>query len=229
MVGEIRDLETARMAVQAALTGHLVFSTLHTNDAPSAPARLVDMGIEPFLVSAALIGVMAQRLVRVICSKCKEPYRPSLAVLERWGLGDRKESLVVYRGRGCQECKGTGFYGRTGIFELMTIDDELREMITSGAPPLVLRRKACEKGMRLLWRDGRKKVLKGITTFEEVARVCEEIELRSEPGLIEAKPYIKPLEKIEAKEVGALKEIKVEAKDLEEYRKKIARWLSGEK
>ena len=225
MVGEIRDLETARMAVQAALTGHLVFSTLHTNDAPSAVARLVDMGVENFLVAASLIGVMAQRLVRVICPNCKEAYRPSKAVLKRWGLEDR-EDLIVYRGRGCPECKGTGFKGRTGIFELMVVDDELREMINEGASTVALRKKAQEKGMRLLWEDGREKVLRGITTFEEVARVCEEqVELK--PVKVEVKPYVTVKEEI--MKVKKPQEVKVDTHALEEYRKRIARWLSGKR
>ncbi len=224
MVGEIRDLETARMAIQAALTGHLVFSTLHTNDAPSAVARLVDMGVENFLVAASLIGVMAQRLVRVICPKCKEPYQPSPAVLKKWGLEDRK-NLVVYRGKGCPECKGTGYKGRTGIFELMIVDDELREMINQGASTVALRKKAQEKGMRLLWEDGREKVLRGITTFEEVARVCEEqVELK--PVKVEVKPHV-TVEESKFKKVTKPTEIKVDTQALEEYRARIARWLSG--
>ncbi len=223
MVGEIRDLETARMAVQAALTGHLVFSTLHTNDAPSAVARLVDMGVEAFLVSASLIGVMAQRLIRIICSKCKESYKPSKAVLKKWGLEDKKD-IVVYRGRGCDECKGTGYHGRTGIFELMTVSDEMKEMIISGASTGVLRSKAKEYGMRLLWEDGREKVLKGITTFEEVARVCEErIELKEEKETELAERYVEKKEEPAPKEKPT--EIKVDTKELEEYRSRIARWL----
>lgn len=225
MVGEIRDLETARMAIQAALTGHLVFSTLHTNDASSSITRLIDMGIEPFLVSASLIGVMAQRLVRVICPKCKQSYKPSAAVLKKWGLEDKAEHLV-YRGLGCEECKNTGFYGRTGIFELMSIDDEIKEMIISGLPISELKKKACQKGMKLLWNDGREKVLKGITTFEEVARVCEEIKLEPLTEVAEAKVYLKPqLEKVK-KEKTPPQKMEVDDRELEEYRIKMARWLS---
>ncbi|RKY40717.1 MAG: type II secretion system protein GspE [Candidatus Omnitrophota bacterium] len=225
MVGEIRDLETARMAVQAALTGHLVFSTLHTNDAPSAVARLVDMGVENFLVAASLIGIMAQRLVRVICPNCKEAYQPSKAVLKRWGL-EGKENVVVYRGRGCPECKGTGFRGRTGMFELMVVDDELREMINQAASTVALRKKAQEKGMQLLWEDGREKVLRGITTFEEVARVCEEqVELK--PVKVEVKPHVTIKEEI--MKVKKPQEVKVDTHALEEYQRRIARWLSGKK
>jgi len=222
MVGEIRDLETARMAVQAALTGHLVFSTLHTNDAPSAVARLVDMGVERFLVAASLIGVMAQRLVRLICPKCKEPYTPSKAVLKKWKLEDRG-NITVYRGKGCAECKGTGYKGRTGIFELMVVDDEIRELINQGASTVVLRKKAQEKGMRLLWEDGREKVLKGLTTFEEVARVCEE-QVEIKPVETEVKPYIA----VQKEVTKATKptEIKIDTQALEEYKTRIMRWLS---
>ncbi|MCM8800670.1 MAG: Flp pilus assembly complex ATPase component TadA [Candidatus Omnitrophica bacterium] len=224
MVGEIRDLETAIISIQAALTGHLVLSTLHTNDAPSAVTRLVNMGVEPYLISACLIGVMAQRLVRVICDNCKEPYTPSKALLERWGLSG-KENLILYRGRGCEQCRGTGYKGRTGIFELMIIDDELREMIISQASTVALRKKAQEKGMRLLAEDGVSKVLAGITTIEEVARVCEEqVELRP---LTEAKAEASPAEpQIPPKEKPAITPVRVDASQLEEYQKRIANWLS---
>jgi type II secretory ATPase GspE/PulE/Tfp pilus assembly ATPase PilB-like protein len=173
MVGEIRDLETAVIAVQAALTGHLVFSTLHTNDAPSAITRLVNMGVEPFLISACLIGVMAQRLVRKICDSCKEPYQPSKVVLEKWGLANAAH-VTLYHGKGCDSCKGTGYRGRAGIFELMVISDEMREMIVQQASALALRKKAQENGMKLLSEDGLAKVLAGVTTLEEISRVSAE-------------------------------------------------------
>ncbi len=173
MVGEIRDLETAVIAVQAALTGHLVFSTLHTNDAPSAVTRLVNMGVEPFLISACLIGVMAQRLVRKICEGCKEPYQPSKVILEKWGL-TATPNVTLYHGKGCDNCKGTGYRGRAGIFELMVISDEMREMIVQQASALALRKKAQENGMKLLGEDGLAKVLSGITTIEEISRVSSE-------------------------------------------------------
>ncbi|MFH1767704.1 MAG: GspE/PulE family protein [Candidatus Omnitrophota bacterium] len=227
MVGEIRDLETARMAVQAALTGHLVFSTLHTNDAPGAIARLVDMGVEPFLISASLIGVMAQRLVRLVCPKCKYSYRPSKATLKKWSLENQSE-VEGFRGKGCEECKGTGFSGRTGIFELMTVDDEMKEMIINSASSVAIKKKAREIGMRVLSEDGRDKVLKGVTTFEEIARVCEDrVEMKEKPVVVEAKPYVKPAadeEPIEGKQVPH--RIVVPEKDLEEYRARIARWLN---
>lgn len=226
MVGEIRDSETAQIAIQAALTGHLVLSTLHTNDAPSAITRLVNMGIESFLISASLIGVMTQRLVRLICAHCKEPYEPTKSVLTKLSLPDKK-GLVLYHGRGCDYCKGTGYYGRTGIFELMTIDDEIKEMIIAGASTITLRNKAQEKGMRLLREDGVAKVLAGITTFEEVARVCEEqVELKPEAETVEIKPFVPPT----LSERRIVPE-KVELKDQEvqDYEKRIANWLSRKK
>lgn len=221
MVGEIRDLETAVIAVQAALTGHLVFSTLHTNDAPSAVTRLINMGIEPFLISACLIGVMAQRLVRLICENCKESYEPSRALLKKWGL-EEKGSIILYRGKGCEQCKGTGYRGRSGVYELMTIDDELKEMIISEASTVTLRKKAQEKGMRLLGEDGVAKALGGKTTIEEVSRVCEErAEIKTTPGVTEVHPFIKPM--FEEKVPGSPEGVKVT--DLEEYQKRIASWL----
>jgi type IV pilus assembly protein PilB len=218
MVGEIRDLETAIIAIQAALTGHLVFSTLHTNDAPSAVTRLVNMGVESFLISAALIGVMAQRLVRVICEHCKEEYAPSKALADKWGIS-LKNHPVLYRGKGCDHCKGTGFRGRTGIFELMVIDDELREMVISGASTITLRKRAQEKGMQLLSQDGMLKVIAGITTIEEIARVCEEhIDLKPVVEEVELKPIIGSLK-------PAAKQVQVKESEIAAYQNKIASWL----
>jgi len=225
MVGEIRDLETARLAVQAALTGHLVFSTLHTNDAPSAVIRLLDMGVEQFLVSSSLIGVMAQRLIRVICDSCKEAYVPSKALIKKWKLEDRGK-VEAYQGKGCDKCKGTGFKGRTGLYELMSVDDEVKEMITDNASLIALQNKAYEKGMITLWEDGREKVLKGITTFEEVARVCEQrVELKKETKVEEPKPYVKPSQETQiAKPVAG--KVDVDTQDLQAYSSRITRWLS---
>jgi type IV pilus assembly protein PilB len=232
MVGEIRDLETAVIAVQAALTGHLVFSTLHTNDAPSAITRLVNMGIEPFLISASLIGILAQRLVRVVCEDCKGPYEPSKATLEKWGLKNRQD-VTFYRGRGCEACKDTGYRGRTGIFELMTVDDEIREMIIASASTVALRKRAQEKGMRLLREDGLQKALTGITSIEEVARVCEEqVEVKAVSTEEEVQPFVKPALEIrsEAERVRPqAPKVTFEARDLEEYQKRIASWLSQKK
>jgi type II secretory ATPase GspE/PulE/Tfp pilus assembly ATPase PilB-like protein len=224
MVGEIRDLETAVIAVQAALTGHLVFSTLHTNDAPSTITRLINMGVEPFLISACLIGVMAQRLVRVICDKCKESYEPSRALLMKWGLTG-KEGIRLYRGKGCDACKGTGYRGRTGIFELMVVDDELKEMIIAEASTVALKKKAQEKGLRILGEDGVAKALAGLTTIEEVSRVCEErAEIKTAPATAEVKPFVGPAGYEERIEAGKKAELK--PTDLQEYQKKIASWLS---
>ncbi len=226
MVGEIRDLETARLAIQSALTGHLVFSTLHTNDSAAAIIRLVDMGIENFLVAASLVGVMAQRLVRTICPRCKEPYQPSAATLKKWGLEEKKD-LVVYKGKGCNECKGTGFKGRTGIYELMEINDAVREMVTQGCSTVALRKEAQKNGTQLLWQDGREKVLRGVTTFEEVARVCEEqVELKAVHT--DVTPNVKVKEEINTAEpVIKPREVKVDNKALEDYQTRMTRWLSG--
>jgi len=174
MVGEIRDAETASIAIQSALTGHLVLSTLHTNDAPSTITRLINMGIEPFLVSASLICIMAQRLVRLICESCKVWYDPSPALLRRLKLQSSADApLKMAKGAGCPQCKGTGFRGRSAIVEMMVLDDELRELIISNPSVGKLREAACAKGMRLLWEEGMAKVLAGATTVEEVLRVAE--------------------------------------------------------
>ncbi len=176
MVGEIRDFETAEIAIHAALTGHLVFSTLHTNDAAGAITRLLDMGVEPYLASSAVIGIMAQRLVRTICPRCRESYTPTPESLAEVGLepSDLKEG-ILWRGRGCPSCLDTGYWGRTGIFELLVVDDEIREMITNKKEANVIKQKAVSKGMTTLQKAGVEKVLSGITTLEEVLRVTQEI------------------------------------------------------
>jgi len=169
LVGEIRDKETAEIAVQAALTGHLVFSTLHTNDAPSAIARLIDIGVQPFLVSSSIQAVMAQRLVRRVCTNCKEPYKPKAVELRAVGLTEEEVSHVTfYRGTGCGECSNTGFKGRVGIFELMEMDATLRDMAFNKASTNRLRDQAVASGMRTLLQDGVRKALQGVTTIEEV-------------------------------------------------------------
>jgi len=175
LVGEIRDLEVAQVAIQAALTGHLVFSTLHTNDAPSAITRLIDMGVKPFLVTNSVQAVMAQRLVRVICPDCKEPYADNdPRVLRMLGFGqDEMEGLTFYRGRGCTACVGTGYRGRQGIFELMEMDNALRELAFNRASLSELRRAAIATGMNTLLQDGRDKVRAGITTAEELVRITQ--------------------------------------------------------
>jgi len=176
MVGEIRDLETAEIAIHAALTGHLVFSTLHTNDSFGALTRLVDMGIEPFLVSSSVIAVMAQRLVRRVCSACREPYFPNDEELREIGV-TRAEAEVgqVFRpGPGCPQCKQTGYRGRAGIHELLVIDDDVRGEIMKNADAATIRRQATARGMATLRADGARKVVEGLTTIEEVLRVTQE-------------------------------------------------------
>ena len=175
LVGEIRDLDTAEIAVQASLTGHLVFSTLHTNDAASAVTRLMDMGIEPYLISSSLVAVLAQRLVRTICPHCKTSYTPSDNELMQIGLtreelGDKK----FYKGTGCEHCMNTGYSGRTGIFELFIVSDEIKALINKKESATEIRKQAVENGMILLKRDGVQRVLDGITTVEEVLRVTQE-------------------------------------------------------
>jgi general secretion pathway protein E len=175
MVGEIRDLETAEIAIQASLTGHLVFSTLHTNDAAGAVTRLIDMGVEPFLVSSSVIAIMAQRLVRVICPKCKEEYVPPPETLRGLGLDPKTlPNKTVCRGKGCDYCMGTGYRGRSGIFELLYIDDEIRQLVLDRISSNVIKKKAIEKGMLTLRGDGALKVAKGVTTIEEVLRITQE-------------------------------------------------------
>lgn len=172
LVGEIRDLDTARISIQASLTGHLVFSTLHTNDAPEAITRLIDMGIEPYLVASSIGGVLAQRLVRRVCLRCKKSYSPRHEILERLGL--RESRIKFYHGVGCEECLGTGYYGRTGIFELLVNDDVIRELIYKRTPTNIIRQRARELGMKSLCEDGLEKVKEGITTPEEIYRVIQE-------------------------------------------------------
>jgi type IV pilus assembly protein PilB len=171
LVGETRDGETALIATEAALTGHLVFSTLHTNDAPGAISRLMEMGIEPFLISSSLAGVLAQRLVRSICPRCKEDFVPSPDALRRMNLPFEKGEVRFYRGAGCQFCRNTGYKGRVGVFELMKIDNEIREMILDRAPTHVIRQSALDAGMMSLKHDAMQKILEGITTIEEALRV----------------------------------------------------------
>ncbi|OHB74912.1 MAG: pilus assembly protein PilB, partial [Planctomycetes bacterium RBG_16_64_10] len=174
LVGEMRDLETASMGIQASLTGHLVFSTLHTNDAPGAITRMVDMGVASYLVASSVIGILAQRLVRVICSKCKQPHRPTDAQLQLAGITpEQAEGASFRRGAGCSSCQQGGYRGRLGIFELMIMSPKLRELTFQGASMQEIRRTAISQGMVTLYRDGIHKVLNGITTLEEVFRVAK--------------------------------------------------------
>ena len=175
MIGEIRDPETAAIAAESALTGHLVFSTLHTNDAPSSITRLIDMGIEPFLLSPSLLGILAQRLTRKICPNCKEEYLPSKAELNTVGLNTQLEGIKFYRGAGCDNCKHTGYKGRTGIHEILVVDEKIRELIVNRASVSMIREEAARKGFKDMRFDGLKKVIAGITTVEELLRVTRDI------------------------------------------------------
>jgi type II secretory ATPase GspE/PulE/Tfp pilus assembly ATPase PilB-like protein len=178
MVGEIRDHETADIAIHAALTGHLVFSTLHTNDSAGAVARLLDMGIEPFLVASSLEAILAQRLVRRLCSHCKTVYRPSKAEWEGLGVPwERLESAEVYQAVGCQECRGSGYRGRVGLYELLTVDEEIQELILHRASSRDIKEVALGRGLMSLREEGWRRVVDGVTTIEEVTRVTHEDEM----------------------------------------------------
>jgi type IV pilus assembly protein PilB len=172
LVGEIRDRETADIATQAALTGHLVFSTLHTNDAPSAITRLIDMGVKPFLVASAVMAILAQRLIRILCPECKEPYDPTDVELRAVGLTRaRLEGNTLYRPVGCSNCNGTGYRGRRGVYEMMEMTPDIREMSFNKKPTMELRAKALAEGMTSLQADGVRKVLNGMTTIEEILTI----------------------------------------------------------
>jgi len=174
LVGEIRDLETAEIAIQAALTGHLVFSTLHTNDAASAVTRLIDMGIEPFLISSSVLSIIAQRLVRTVCPHCKSPSEISGKYMSE--LNVNMEDLArasVSIGKGCEKCMETGYYGRTGIYEIMRISDDIKKAILTTSDSDTLKRIAIAEGMRTLRQDGAEKVMRGISTTEEILRVTQ--------------------------------------------------------
>ena len=175
MVGEVRDLETAENAVQAALTGHLVFSTLHTNDAPSTITRLMDLGVPSYLISSTIIGVMAQRLVRKICRRCEKSYELLPEEAQAVGLAsNRDQKVVVKYGEGCPQCRGTGYLGRTGIFEVMEMNDTIRAIIRDKADAELIRKAAVADGMVGLREAAVQKMLKGETTFDEVIRVTGE-------------------------------------------------------
>jgi len=173
MVGEMRDLETAEIAIESSLTGHLVLSTLHTNDAPSAVIRMVDMGVEPYLISATVIAVLAQRLGRKVCTNCKESYEMQASELRRFGFRPESadQTVTLWRGKGCENCRHTGYKGRLGFYSLMRVNDEIAELIVRRAPLNDIRDAAKANGMQELKEDGLLKVLDGITTPEEVMRV----------------------------------------------------------
>jgi type IV pilus assembly protein PilB len=171
MVGEIRDVETMEIAIRAALTGHLVLSTIHTNDAPTTISRLIDMGAPPFLVSSSLALIQAQRLVRKVCKKCRAPATYPQAMLDEMGVSPQEvEGITFYKGRGCQECNNTGYRGRVGLYEVMLITPEIREMILHGSSSDALRNKAVEQGMTTLRMDAVEKIKQGVTTVEEMVR-----------------------------------------------------------
>ncbi len=210
MIGEIRDYETAEMAIQSSLTGHLVFSTLHTNDAPSSIIRLVNIGVEPYLVNATLIAAVAQRLIRVLCPYCKKSYHPSSYEMEKIAgvmkvLGRKEtEEVILYNKVGCKFCNGIGYKGRTALFEIMVMSPRIREMALSGASHMEIKSQAMREGMRTLYENGVRKALEGITTLEEVLRVVppeeralelipERVPERRVPGLAEAPRKLAPL------------------------------------
>lgn len=175
MVGEIRDAETAQIAIQASLTGHLVLSTLHTNDAPGTITRLINMGVEPFLITSTLEAIIAQRLIRVICKNCRERYYPDQKTLEETGLAKEEiEGVVFYRGKGCGQCNKNGYKGRTGIFELLVVSEKLKPLIMDKVQTSVIREAARKEGMMTLREDGLKKVREGVTTIEEVMRETQQ-------------------------------------------------------
>jgi type IV pilus assembly protein PilB len=171
LVGEMRDLETAQIAIQASLTGHLVLSTLHTNDAPGAVTRLVDMGCEPFMVAATLEGVLGQRLLRRICDDCRVAYQPTSAVLAQLGLSEADTGgREFYTGQGCDSCNDTGYKGRQGLFELLDMTDPIRDLVAQRAATVIIKQKAQELGMKTLREDGLRNIFDGITTIEEVLK-----------------------------------------------------------
>jgi general secretion pathway protein E len=176
MIGEIRDLETAEIAVQSALTGHLVLSTVHTNDAASTVNRLLDMGVEDYLLTSTVIGILAQRLVRTLCSNCKEPHTALPEIVEQMGLArfTRESEITLYRPVGCAQCAQTGYSGRISIMEMLPVTDPLRSLVMKHATSAELRNEAIREGMPTMYEDGLRKAVRGITTFEEVLRVTRE-------------------------------------------------------
>ncbi len=224
MVGEIRDLETAEIAIQAALTGHFVFSTIHTNDAAGTIPRLIHMGVEPFLAAAALEGIMAQRLVRRICPRCKESYRPGKIILKHLKIKD--EDIAFWRGKGCDFCRGTGYKGRVAVYELIDMSPRLRRLTLATASVDEIRETAVNEGMVTLREDALLKVREGLTTIEEMARVTGvkiDIGRAEEEPLPEVEPESGP--PVEG-ETPAEAAAGLEEKDLEDFREKITHWLA---
>ncbi len=180
MVGEVRDMETAEITIRVALTGHLVFSTLHTNDAAGAVTRLLDMGVEPYLVASSVECLIAQRLIRLICPECKHPVKGKKEVLLELGINDVPDDVVIYEGKGCEACKFTGYRGRTGIYEFLVMSDEIRQMVLNRASADQIKKSAVKLGMKILRQDGVDKVLRGLTTVSEIMRVTPQEELSLE-------------------------------------------------
>jgi type IV pilus assembly protein PilB len=177
LVGEMRDTETAQMGIQASLTGHLVFSTLHTNDAPGAITRMIDMGVPAYLVASSVVAVLAQRLVRVVCPKCKQPHQPLDSQIEEAGITkEQLEGATFMKGRGCINCQKSGYKGRLGVFELMVMNNKIRELAFQGAATQDIRRAAVSTGMSMMFDDGVQKALRGVTTLDEVFRVSKKVE-----------------------------------------------------
>ena len=177
LVGEMRDTETAQMGIQASLTGHLVFSTLHTNDAPGAITRMIDMGVPAYLVASSVVAVLAQRLVRVVCSKCKQPHQPLDSQIQEAGITpEQLKTATFMKGRGCINCTKSGYKGRLGIFELMVMNNKIRELAFQGAATTDIRRAAVATGMTVMFEDGVQKALRGVTTLDEVFRVSKKAE-----------------------------------------------------
>lgn len=195
MVGETRDTETAQITIRTALTGHLVFSTLHTNDACSAVTRLLDMGIEPFLISSSIEGLVAQRLVRLLCPHCKQQWKPEPSVLKRVNVtNDDPDSVTIFKARGCEKCRYTGFMGRTAVYEIVQITEDFRRLVVERAPANILKKCALSHGMRPLRHDGWEKIKSGMTTIDEVLRVTleDEIQVEDEPEVPAAPPVAVP-------------------------------------
>jgi type II secretory ATPase GspE/PulE/Tfp pilus assembly ATPase PilB-like protein len=191
MIGEIRDKETAQIAFRASVTGHLVLSTTHTNDAASAVTRLIDLGLEPFMVASSLVSVVSMRLVRTLCPRCRETYEVNASNLNRLGARDLGEgSVTLSRGRGCPHCRETGYHGRTGIYEVLEVNDAVRQLIAQNAPDSAIRQAAVENGMRTIGEDGLKKVMAGRTTLDEITRVVylAETGVKMCPGCDEVLP-----------------------------------------
>jgi general secretion pathway protein E len=176
MIGEIRDLETAQIAVQSALTGHIVLSTVHTNDAPSTVNRLLDMGVEDYLLTSTVIGILAQRLVRTLCEQCKEPYTALPEIVDQLGLRRLAPAgeVQLWRAKGCTPCAQTGYMGRISIMEMLPMTDGLRSLVMKHAGATELRAQAVRDGLLTMYEDGMRKALRGVTTFEEVVRVTRE-------------------------------------------------------